>query len=137
MKTIEEKIEGAVWVLLLDGVNDFLGSIDDDVPLVERNTGGFAARRSPRAVVEFAAAERTEKERIVRLDAYTVKVLFDAPESFCYRYAYALDKAVEANSTLGGLAERVLFEKRTYKKTPNGGFEAVFTLRITVEGMLC
>ena len=47
MKTIEEKIEGAVWVLLLDGVNDFLGSIDDDVPLVERNTGGFVARRSP------------------------------------------------------------------------------------------
>jgi hypothetical protein len=136
MKTIEEKIESAVWVLLLDGVNDFLGSIDDDVPLVERNTGGFTAR-SPRAVVEFAAAERTEKERIVRLDAYTVKVLFDAPESFCYRYAYALDKAIVADSTLGGLAERVLFEKRTYKKTPNGGCEAVFTLRITVEGMLC
>jgi hypothetical protein len=60
MKTIVEKIEGAVRVLLLDGVNDFLGSIDDDVPLLGRNTGGFAAR-SPRAVVEFAGwvSERT------------------------------------------------------------------------------
>jgi hypothetical protein len=89
----------------------------------------------------IAAAERTEKERIVRLDAYTVKITFNAAASFCYRYAYALDKAIEADWTLGGLAERVSFEKRVYKKTFDGrgnpACEAVFTLRITAEALSC
>jgi hypothetical protein len=137
MKTIEEKIEGAVWVLLLSGVNDFLEGIDDDVPALEGP--GFGSR-SPGAVVEFAAAERTEKERIVRMDAYTVKITINAAASFCYRYAYALDKAIEADWTLGGLAERIQFEKRVYKKTINGGgnpaCKAVFNLRVTVEQVI-
>jgi hypothetical protein len=138
MKTVEERILGAVWVLVLDGVNDELLKMDDDVPELEMRGGclaGAAYVKHPvRGTVGLEAVERTEKERIVRLDAYRVIVTLNASERYCYRYAYALEKAIENDVTLGGIVERVLFEKKVYKKTLNG-MDAVFTLRITVEGV--
>jgi hypothetical protein len=136
LKTIEEKILGGVLELLLTGVNGVLAEIDDDVPPVERP----GAARPCRCAVELAAAERTEKERIVRLDAYAVKVTFYGSEADCYRYGYALNKAVEADWTLGALAESVCFERKVYKKTAGGvkadGCEAVFSLKIIIEALL-
>jgi hypothetical protein len=138
MKTIEEKILGGVWELVLNGVNDALESIDDDVPAVERRgdcLAGDYVKRRMNGTVGMKAVQRTEKERIVRLDAYAVEVTFNASLEDCYRYAYALDKAIEADATLGGLADRVLFVKKVYNKGIYG-CEAVFSLRVTVEGFL-
>jgi hypothetical protein len=136
LKTIEEKILGGVWELLLTGVNGVLAGIDDDVPSV----GHPSAARPAVCAVELEAAERSEKERIARLDVYSVKVTFYGSVADCYRYAYALDEAVEADCTLGALAESVCFEKKVYKKTSGGiradGCEAVFTLKIIIEALL-
>jgi hypothetical protein len=144
MKTIEEKILGAVWGLVLDRVNDVLESVDDDVPALEKKGNGLVGDYVKRPVsgsVGLVKVERTEKERIVRLDAYRVVVTVNASEADCYRYAYALDKAIENDVTLGGVAENVLFEKKDYKKisggVKDGGCEAVFSLRITAEALLC
>jgi hypothetical protein len=131
MKTVEERIIGAVWGLLLGGVNEVLAEIDDFVPPVERPGAGLAARPA-RCAVEIAAVERTEKERIVRLDACRVKIMITAFESDCYRYAYALEKAIDRDFTLGGVVENVLFEKKVYTQKTHL-VEAEFGLRITVE----
>jgi hypothetical protein len=135
MKTVEERIIGAVWELLLCGVNEVLGSIDDDVPLLERRGSAIAgdyAKRPVSGSVGLVKVERTEKERIVRLDAYRVVVTINASERDCYRYAYALEKAIENDVTPGGVAENVLFEKKVYAPKTHLA-EAAFTLRITVE----
>jgi hypothetical protein len=135
MKTIEERIQGAVWVLVLNGANEVLETIDDDVPLLERHGSGLVGDYVKRPIsgrVQFLSAERSEKERIVRLDVYRVKIWITASESDCYRYAYALEKAIDRDFTLGGVVENVLFEKKVY--TPKTHLvEAEFSLRITVE----
>jgi hypothetical protein len=138
MKTVEEKILGAVWVLVLNGMNDVLENIDDDVPALEKRGSALAGdcvKRPVSGSVGLEKVERTEKERIVRLDAYRVVVTITASESDCYRYAYALEKAIGDDVTLCGVAENVLFENKVY--TPKMNLvEAEFSLRILIFSQL-
>jgi hypothetical protein len=87
---IEESVVGAVKGLLVGRVNELLGEIEDAVPPVE-----FGAYRGGSVVVPavtLASGERTEKERILRVEAYSLTVAFAVPEGpdserRCYAYA--------------------------------------------------
>jgi hypothetical protein len=95
-------------------------------------------------VVALASCERTEKERIILLDAYSLTITFSMPENpeselYCYAYANAFDKALGENVTLGGVAERAVITAKKFippKKPSFGqGWEMVISLRVTVETM--
>jgi hypothetical protein len=138
---IEQRIITAVKKLLSEKVNELLGEMKFDIPLIE-----FGIYRGVSVVVPLIAlssCECSEKERIVRMDAYSLSISFTMPETvesefFCYAYASAVRKAVEKDKTLNGLANRVMIagKKYTAPKTENcgQGWELVITLRITIEG---
>ena len=95
-------------------------------------------------VIALSSCECSEKERIVRQDAYSLAITFSMPETvesefFCYAYASAVRKAVEKNPTLGGLVNRVVIAGKKYlpPKTADcgQGWELVITMRITLEEM--
>jgi hypothetical protein len=82
---IEETITGAVKRLLVGRVNEILADAEFPVPSIE--FGGYpggSALAGASALV-FSTCERTEKERIIRLNAYTVTIFFILPENY-YRY---------------------------------------------------
>jgi hypothetical protein len=138
--TIEEKIIHGVSSLLTQRVNELLEETEYPIPPVEFGQSGSAV--SP--VITLSTCERSEKERIIRLDAYTLTVTFTVPEwpegeRNCYAYAASVDRALRENSTLGGTASRAVLAGKKYappKHSGTGGdWEVILTLRITVEGM--
>jgi hypothetical protein len=147
---IEQRIIRAIRSLLAGRVNEVLGEGDLYIPPVEFGQSGYAGM-SPEyrggsvvvPVISLSTCERTEKERIVRLDAYSLNITFSMPESleselFCYAYAAAVEKALAENPTLDGIAERAVITGKKYKppKAPHcgEGWEVVLSLRVTVEG---
>jgi hypothetical protein len=137
---IEAKIIEAVKGLLTGRVNEVLAEWQSVVPLFE--IPEFMGRSAVFPVIKLSGCERTEKERIIRLDAYTMTISFtlhETPESelYCYGYSAAFEKALNENPTLGGVVDRVVItgKKYTPPKIAYGGdkWEVVLTLRITVE----
>ena len=139
---IEQRIIAAVQGLLAGQVNEMLGEMECPIPLIEFSeyVGGDVV--SP--VITLSTCERTEKERIIRLDAYSLTITFtlqETPESelHCYAYSEAIGRAFYDNSTLGGVVDRAAIIGKKYvqpKKTHCGeGWGLVLSLRITVEGM--
>jgi hypothetical protein len=95
-------------------------------------------------VLTLSTCERIEKERIIKLDAYTVTISFVLTENpnaelFCYAYAAAVKKSITENSTLDGVVNRAVLIGKKYvppKKPHCGdGWEVILTLRLTVEEM--
>jgi hypothetical protein len=139
---IEQQIITAVRELLSGKVNELLGETESIIPLIE-----FGEYRSGSAVVPvitLASCERTEKERIIFLDAYSLTITFnleEKPESelYCYAYSGAVSRALYDDPTLGGVADRAVITGKKYvppKKANCGqGWELNISLRITVEGM--
>ena len=139
---IEEAIIGAVKRLLAERVNEILSEWDILIPVIEFSHigNGFAVA----SVVSLSTCERTEKERIIRQDAYSLTVTFTLQEHedgelYCYGYAYSFEKALGENVTLGGIVDRAVITGKKYippKKTNCGeGWGLVITLRLTVEGV--
>ena len=137
---IEARIIGAVRVLLTRRVNEILGDWEFAIPVIE--FGDYSGGDSVVPVISLGLCERTEKERIIRLDAYSLTITISLPEmpeseSYCYAYSGAISKALKDDPTLGGIADRavVIGKKYNQPKRPNCGekWEAVITLRITVE----
>jgi hypothetical protein len=137
---IEEAIIGAVKSLLSGRVNELLGDMQFAIPPVEFSDywGGSAVVPA----IALSGCERTEKERIVQLDAYSLSITFtltETPESelYCYAYAVAVCKALGENPTLGGVADRAAVTGKKYvppKKAYGGNeWEVVISLRITIE----
>jgi hypothetical protein len=91
--------------------------------------------------VRLTTGERTEKDRITGLEAYTLTITFTVPENGgeknCYAYAGAVERALGENPTLGGAADRAFLFKKEYRAPERAGmgepWEAVLTLRITAE----
>ena len=138
---VEIRITGAVQKLLMERVNELLGTIQYAVPIVEIGNYDGASVIAP--AVSLASCERSEKERIINIDAYSLTITFSLPENpdselHSYIYAWAVCKAVEENSSLGGVVDRAVITGKKYiqpKKVNCGvGWEMVLTLRITVEG---
>jgi hypothetical protein len=138
---IEEAIIGAVKRLLAGRVNELLGETEYPIPTIE-----FAKYRSGSAVVPvigLSTCERSEKEQIVRLDAYTLTITFTVPEHpagerNCYAYAASVATALKENPTLGGAVDRAELAGKKYSPPKCAGTGAdwgiTLTLRITVEG---
>jgi len=137
---IEQRIIEAVRKLLTVRVNEILGDWEFLIPVIEFSN--FANRHTVAPTVSLVSCERTEKERIIRLDAYSLSISFTLPETqetelYCYGYAAAVCKAIGENPTLGGVADRAVVSGKKYSqpKKPGCGedWEMVITLRVTVE----
>ena len=140
---IEQRIITAVRGLLTGRVNELLGTIEYAIPLVE--LGDYGGNSIVTPAVTLASCERSEKERVVKLDAYSVTITLTLPETpeselHCYAYAWAVCRAVEENPALGGVAERAEVTGKKYikpKKLNCGvGWEVVISLRVTVESQV-
>jgi hypothetical protein len=138
---IEEKIINSVKKLLSGRVNELLGEMKYFLPPIEFDDCRDGSAMVP--AITLSACERSEKERIVRLDAYALTIAFALPENSygernCYAYAAAVAAALGENPALGGVADRAALTGKKYKgpKTPHcgEGWEVVLTLHITVEG---
>lgn len=138
---IEQKIITGVRELLSGRVNELLGEVLVHIPLVEFSDYQGADVIVP--VVELVECERTEKERIIKMDAYSFTVTFAVPDSaeselYCYAYSAALTKAVNEDVTLGGVVERAVVTGKKYvkPKSANCGdnWQVIIFLRLTVEG---
>jgi hypothetical protein len=127
--------------LLSGRVNELLGELEFPIPPIE-----FGSYRGGSAVVSPAIArstcERSEKERIVLLDAYTLTITFTVPEwpggeRNCYAYAASVAAALRENPTLGGTADWVELVGKKYtppKQSGIGGeWIAVLTIRAVTE----
>ena len=95
-------------------------------------------------VISLSSCEQSEKERIIRQDAYSLTISFSVPETAdselsCYAYANAFGIVLGEDVTLGGVVDRAVITNKKYvsPKKPNCGmeWELVITLRVTVEGM--
>jgi hypothetical protein len=139
---IEEKLLNSVRKLLLGRVNELLG--ETEYPILPVELGAYRGGSAVAPVIGLYTCERSEKERIIRLDAYTLTITFTVPEHpegerNCYAYAGAVATALGENPVLGGAASRAVLTGKKYvpPKHPGTGegWEAVLTLRITVEEM--
>jgi hypothetical protein len=122
---IEEIIINSLKFLLLGRVNEILGEAEVFIPPVEfaHTPGGGLYAITPE--VSVSACERTEKDRIVLLDAYKVTVIFVCPEKNgernCYAYAGAVGRALAEDPSLGGAADRAELVKKEYKAPKRAG----------------
>jgi len=139
---IEMRIISAVRELLTGKVNELLGDMEFYIPLVE--FGDYTGSDVVVPVIALVSCERSEKERLIFQDAYFLTITFNIPESEdtelkCFTYAAAVGDALKMNSTLSGIADRVVITGKKYNKPKkeNCGenWEMVLTFRITVEGM--
>jgi hypothetical protein len=142
---IEEIIINSLKSLLAGRVNELLRETEYPIPPIEFGSyrGGSAMVGACGPVIALSACERSEKERIIRLDAYTLTITFTAPEHpagerNCYAYAGAVVTALLENPTLGGAADRVELTGKKYvppKQSGAGGdWGVTLTLRVTTEG---
>ncbi|MDR2542875.1 MAG: hypothetical protein LBC80_05435 [Treponema sp.] len=137
---IEKQIIDAVKKLLTGRVNELLSELDLQVPLIEFSD--YQGRFIVVPVVNPVSCERSEKERIIRLDVYSLMVHFSFPDTadselFCYLFSGAFNEALNEDPTLGGIADRAVLTEKKYlpPKTKKSGdsWEIVIGLRITVE----
>ena len=138
---IELQIVSAVRELLTGKVNELLGDMPLQIPFIEFSDYKGGAAVVP--VIALSSCERSEKERLLLIDAYSLTITFNVPETadvelFCYAYAAAVGKALYLNPTLGGIADKVLVTEKKYiqPKMANIGkdWQVLISLRITVEG---
>jgi hypothetical protein len=139
---VEEAITGAVKRLFSGRVNELLGETEYPIPPIE--FGNYRGGSTVAPVISLSTCERSEKERVIRLDAYTLTITFSVPEwpggeRNCYAYTASVATALRENPTLGGVAGRAVMTGKKYvppKQSGTGGdWELSLTLRVTVEGM--
>ena len=139
---IEQRIISAVRGLITGRVNEILNNWNFVVPLFEYSDYKGSTAITP--VITLSSCEQTEKERIIRLDTYSMTISISTPENseselYCYGYSHAFEKALREDVTLSGVVDRAVITNKKYipPKVPNCGmnWELVISLRITVEGM--
>jgi hypothetical protein len=137
---IELRILGAIRKLLTGKVNELLCDMQMTVPFIEFSD--YKGGNVVVPVITLVSCERSEKERILRLDAYSLSIIFtliETPESelYCYAYADSVCKALGENPTLGGTVNRASVTGKKYQppKKATGGneWEITISLRITIE----
>jgi len=138
----EQKIINAIKKLLTGNFNAYLLQLDFQISVVE--FGIFRGVNVIAPLITLASCEQTEKERIVKQDAYSMTVTFpvlDTVESelFCFAYADAFQKVLVDDETLVGVADRAIITAKKYvpPKKPNCGmdWELIISLRISVEAI--
>jgi hypothetical protein len=138
---IEEILLNSVKKLLSGRVNELLGETEYPIPPVE--FGGYRGGSAVIPVIVLSTCERSEKERVIRLDAYTLTVTFTVPEHpagerNCYAYAAAIGRALSEDPALGGAASRAVLAGKKYTPPKQSGAGGVWgitlTLWVTTEG---
>jgi hypothetical protein len=138
---IEEIIINSLKSLLAGRVNEILGETEYPIPFIEFGTPRDGSTVVP--VVTLSTCERSEKERIVRLDAYTLTITFTVPEypageRNCYAYAASVATALGEDPTLGGAVDRAELAGKKYAPPKYAGTGAdrgvTLALRLIVEG---
>ena len=137
---VEQRIIGAVRKLLTEKVNEMLNNWNFFFPLIEFSNFGGDTAITP--VISLSSCELSEKERVIRQEAYSLSVAFEMPdmpesEYCCYVYSAAVCMALRDDPALGGVADRAVVTGKKYvppKKPHCGeGWGLVVSLRITVE----
>jgi len=140
---IELQINVSIKELLYTRVNNLLRGLEYQIPIIEFGDHGCGYAAVP--VITLSTCETTEKERIIRIDTYTVTITFDLPECteselYCYAYSDSVCTAINENPTLGGIVEKAVVTGKKYvppkKRGCGEGWELVLSLRVTVEGMM-
>ena len=140
---IELQIVSAVRELLSGRVNEILNDWQNFIPLFE--ISDFQCGMAVVPKITLSECELTEKERIIRLDAYSITISFslqETPEAelFCYAYTNAVCKALREDPTLGGVIDRVTVCGKKYIEPKKQGcgqdWEVVIGLRATVENQI-
>jgi hypothetical protein len=138
---IEEILINSLKSLLTGRVNELLEETEYPIPPIE--FGNYRGGSTVVPVIALSTCGRSEKERIVRLDAYTLTITFTVPEwpggeRNCYAYASSVDTALRENPTLSGAATWAELAGKKYvppkQSGPGGDWEVILTLRLTVEG---
>jgi hypothetical protein len=137
---MEEIIINSLKSLLTGRVNELLGEMEYPIPSIECGVYRGSPVVSP--AIALSACERSEKERILRLDAYALTIAFSVPEHptgerNCYAYAASVGTALGENPTLGGAVSRAVLTGKKYAppKHPGTGegWEVILTVRVTVQ----
>ena len=142
--TVEEMIVNGVKRLLVKDVNKLLEGLDFHVPCFE--FGNHGGREAVVPGVALSSCERTEKERVVFVDAYAVEITVPVEdiwgcdgERLVFSYGAAIDGAVRLNGSLDGTVSRVVITGKEFipPKKPRCGdcWVLVMRLRVTVEGL--
>jgi hypothetical protein len=138
---IEQQIINAVRGLLTGKVNEMINDMECGVPIIEFSE--YKGRDVVVPVINIVGCEQSEKERIIRLDVYSLTISFKMPdnangEADCYAYSGVMGRVFYDDPTLGGIVDRAVMSGKKYvppKKANCGqGWELIVTLRITVEG---
>jgi hypothetical protein len=121
---IEKQIIDTVKKLLTGRVNELLSELDLQVPVIEFSD--YQGRFIVVPVVNPVSCERSEKERIIQLDVYSMSVHFYFPDTteselYCYLFSGAFNEALNEDPTLGGIADRAILTDKKYlpPKTKN------------------
>jgi hypothetical protein len=141
---IEEKIINSVRKLLSGRINELLEETEYPIPPIEFGNyrGGSAVAGVCNPAIALSTCEQSEKERIVRLDAYTLTITFTVPEwpggeRDCYAYASSVATALRENPTLGGAASRAILAGKKYvppKQSGTGGdWEVELKIHVLIE----
>jgi hypothetical protein len=140
---MEENIINSVKTLLSGRVNELLEETESPIPPIEfgKYRGGSVVVGACSPAISLSTCERSEKERVIRLDTYTLTITFTVPERgdselLCYAYAAAVDRALGEDPTLGGAADRATLTGKQYvePKTPHCGdcWNVILTLHVSV-----
>jgi hypothetical protein len=137
-RLIEEIVLNSVETMLAGRVNALLGEMGFYIPPIE--FGAYRGGVVP--VVGLVSCERSEKERVVRVEAYSLTIRFavaEAPDSerYCYAYVASVAAALGEDPTLGGAADRVELVGKEYSPPKYAGADwgIALLVRITTEGM--
>ena len=145
---IEQQLISAVRMMLIGRVNEILQEAEFAIPVIE--FGDYRGGYTISPVITMCSCERSEKERIIRFDAYSLTITFSVPETwspaepleselYCYAYSSAVSRALNDDPTLGGIADRAIITGKKYypPKKPHCGenWELIVSLRLTIEEM--
>jgi len=138
----EIAIANAVKKLLCEDANRLLEALDFRIPYFE--FGDYSGNDVVNPDITILSCERSEKERIVLVNAYAVEIAVPVAdcghdgELFAYAYGAAISGAARLNGTLDGIVDRIAVTECRYAppKRRNCGdcWIVAIKLRVTVEG---
>jgi hypothetical protein len=140
---IEETLLNSVEKLLSGRVNELLGEGEGAIAGIEFGRS-LSGEYAVVPVLRLSTSERSEKERIIRVEAYSLTISLRVPEGpdserHGYAYAGAVAAALGEDPTLGGVVDRAVLTEKKYipPKHPGTGvgWEVILTLRIVIEGV--
>ena len=128
---IEQQIINAVRELLSGKVNEVLAELNIKVPLIE--FGQYCSESVIVPVIDLETCECSEKERIIRMDAYSLTISFTFPDTensdlLCYAYSAVVKQALIENPTLDSVVDRAIITGKKYEN-----HKMIMTLRLIIK----